>query len=783
MAVISEVFDTQVVIYRRVDDGPSIGLRSRWATEAHPNTGKVIDGFYWDQRKWTSDEYQNTEQVAPTLWDPSTTGIEDYLSPGIGDNNDLYVTSINSVEFNDKTVWNPRILHGYYYQEGNEYFLHSDDGVTDYVTSGNLVPSGGNYVQLSYDPKSGVPIVAAGFQYNRDEGFYEVDRVVRKRVDFTGQYVPSGELISQAGDVTIWENVNTAFEEWRIDDSTSPPTAVFNQQMSQLVGGSLPTTTSGLSTTELNELDFLGQATGKDNEQFYFEFSPIDRTTPVMVYSDYLGGDHRTYTVVTEFTTGGVDQVKIDYDLGIATFGSGAAGGVPPYGSSIRAAYLKTIGLSYEPVDSRDYVEHVEADTNPVRRFSADGFVHLRLKPQDVVRLELEALLGELDTDFYGPLYMGNSFANIQATAYSQDEELVEGAAIEFEILSVGGGAFGTSDTATAITNSRGQARTLFNPPRSIEQMGGVTDQVIPSGGGSSLFLDDYIPGIDGAPLSLFEVARSDNILGIPKSGLKDYYEDFLANDTEMTVDLSGGGFGPAIDHELDPDGNFAWLGSAYERWIKWEVWHREVHGLSTPIVYEYDAVGSAINDLRTGKKTVVSKYDSTAINPHTGNNGAFVPVQPDSYTTTASGSSVYFSDPLNTVTEFSIHKGYMIVGPSKVTLRARTFNERLNQYIYSNEIDILVDIPDASRGLFQIDTINSVPSGLLANANYLDQGDIPLEPVELTTSGLLPLGWRLRSTGITLASALDGITFLDLNPLPQDPFPYSGLTHEIEMV
>jgi hypothetical protein len=73
------------------------------------------------------------------------------------------------------------------------------------------------------------------------------------------------------------------------------------------------------------------------------------------------------------------------------------------------------------------------------------------------------------------------------------------------------------------------------------------------------------------------------------------------------------------------------------------------------------------------------------------------------------------------------------------------------------------------------------MPSGLLGNAYFWDQQNIELESVNITTSGLLPIGWRIRSDGITIAAALDGITFLDLNPLsePSD----NPLSHEFQVI
>jgi len=774
MASFVSIFDTQVTIYRRVGDGPAIGTKSKWDDTPFPATNKDIDGWHFDERRWGGLLDDNEAHFVPVLWDPSTVGITDNIETGIGDNNDLLVTKVQPRSHDFENVWHPQIYHGYYYSEDNEFYLHSDDGVIDYPTFSGLVPSGGNSVQLSHTPKPGVPLIARGYKWSESDGVYLPDRTIRKRTEFTGQFTASGELLAQEGNIVFWENVNTSQSEWFLDDSTNPPTAIFNQQIVEQVG-EFYTSTSGLDQAEIDLLDTFGISNAQDNQQFTLKYSPIDRTSEVKIFSDFLGSDNRVYTEVQEFSQGGINEFKLDYDLGIVEFGTVASGGVPPYGSTLRAAYYKTVGIEYEPQNSRDYIEDVEANLNPVRRFTGDGFVFLRNRALDVSRLELKAVLPEITKNFFGPLLIGNSFASLQAIAYSKDNEVIEGQDITFEILSMDIGSFGASQTTTAVTNGRGEATTLYNPPRTIDQLGGITNNVITTASGSQLFLDDYQPASTDNALFLFQIAREDLVLGLPKSGLRNYYEDFLIKE---------GTPGPEIDFPLDLTENFAWLGSAVENQIKWEVWHREVHELATPITYEE-------GDLRTGKKSVIAELDTTAINPHTGDAPALVPVQPIGLTITESGTAVDFAATLSDITSSSLQKSYLVVGPTKVRLRAKTLNKRTNTVILSNVIEILIDIPDSAKGLLDIDTINSVPSGLLANAHFFDQAGTNLDPVELVESGLLPIGWRLRSPSITIASALDGVTILDLNPIPQsythDELTASGellinLTHQFEV-
>lgn len=758
MASFTKVLDTQVSVFHYVGNGPAIGVKSRWGTEDFPGVGNDIDGWHFDERRWGGVLDENEAHFVPVLWDPSTIGVADNIKTGIGDNNDLLVTSISLVEDDSDTVWRPRVLHGYYYAEDEEFYLYSDDGLIDYVTFSGVTASGlGNSLQLSRTPKAGIPINVTGYEWDESTGAYLPNGPVRARTQFTGQFTTSGELLAQDGNTIFWENINISEKEWFLDATTSPPTAIFNQQIAEQIGG-YHTTVSGLTAAQVSRLDTVGISNGQESQFFHLKYSPIDTNSEVRFYSEFLDTDHRTYTTVEDFTFSGVDEVKIDYDLGIAEFGTVASGGVPPYGSTLMATYFKTVGIEYEPEDTRDYIEDVDADLNSVRRFTGDGFVFLRNRALDVSKLELSAVLPEISSDFFGPLLLGNSFASVQATALSKDDEVIEGQAINFEIIGVEIGSFGAAQSTEAITNGNGTATTLYNPPRTIEQLGGVTDSPIFTASGTDLFLEDYLPSSSTDTLFLFQVAREDLILGIPKAELIDYYTTYVTED---------GSVGPELDISLG-DG-YEWVTGAIADQITWDIWHRTTHDLAVPATYEPE-------DLRTGKKSVISQFDTDAVNPHTGTTPAIVPIQPTTLELTDSGTNVSFDVTLSDITVSSPQRSYLVIGPTKVTMRATTVNERTGNLIISNTIEVLIDLPDASKGLLDIDAINSVPSGLLTRAEYYDQATIDLEEVSLTASGLLPVGFRLRSPGISLASALDGVTFLDLNPLNQS-YTYSGVT------
>lgn len=765
--------DTQLAIFQ--SRGSSLtGFQSQYVNTAVPATGNTIHGFQFDEAFWRSDVEENNAFVVPTLWDPVIGAITDRFQVGIGDNEDLLVEQVVAIDKNGIEVWVPEVVHGFYYAGHEEFYLYSDDSLTEYPTISGLwvsnldiTISGGNYVDLQFDPKPGIPILARTFRWNDDDGYYQIDEEAIKKIEFTPK-VGSSSSITRTGDEFLWDNINTSEKEFVLDYSFSPPRVVFNQQVVEQVGRFLPTT-SGYNSDEIESMELIGSTVERDFQEHHTKYAPIDQTSRVQVILEN-GLDTQEYILVSQFTASGSNEVIVDYDLGLLQFGSTDLGGRPPPAYNIRVAYFKTMALEYEPINTRDTCKEGLANLNPLTRYNADGFVFIRQKSEDVGSLVLTSELPEIAENFFGPLFIGNAFTKIIAKVLTIDGDPIEGQTVFFEILSGPDDAtFGTDQTGSAVSAGNGNATILLNPPRTIQQLGGVTDEVTYSGGNSQLFLADYTPPTSSEDLFLFKVHSTDSILGIPKDDLLEFYEDFI----EEQGTVSGQNKGPLITWSIGNLGDYGWISGAYADFIKWEILHRAFYDLPTPTTYEED-------ELRIGKKTVIAVFDPGAINPHTGStvSGAFVPLQPDSYTITTSGTLVDFDYTLPPATGDT--KSYLVIGPTNVTIRAYTINERNNEFIYSNEISILVDIPNTSNGLLNIDAINSVPSGVLGNALNWDQENLELESVNITSSGLLPLGWRIRSPGITIASALDSITFLDINPLNS---PDDTISHEFTVV
>lgn len=176
-----------------------------------------------------------------------------------------------------------------------------------------------------------------------------------------------------------------------------------------------------------------------------------------------------------------------------------------------------------------------------------------------------------------------------------------------------------------------------------------------------------------------------------------------------------------------------------------WEARHRLLLGLITPQEYN--------RDLRNGRKQIVSVWDEDAVHPRTGALGAFAPLQATDITYSGANTILTFSGVVLDLPGGDLD-GYFVVSDPAVDFKATTYNSQIGQNIESNEITINMQVPDSLNGTYLIEDINDVPTNLVSWAlnSTIHEGR------------RLPLGLRLRTSGATIASALNGVTYLDIN-------------------
>lgn len=772
----------------------SIGSKSIYVDIENPYTQNKIEGWKWDERIWPDENIENINESIPALFDPTVSGItETYFQSGIGSGNDLYVHSVEDITSSgiqtsgaDK-IWAPLVEHGHYFDYSEEGYLFSDDSIVEYPTYSGIkggISGSFSTVVLSKYPKVGVPIVATQWQWDENKAKYVPFKKFEKKVSFTGQK-DVNNLRQDTWDEdtqTIYYNLIDASEpEFIVTYSgeavtgiTSNPELLFNQQCSTPIG---TITVSGIPDT--SSLDFVGYSTGTAAQQLHCTYSPIDTSAPVRVFSWSDSGSgsisalQEWNPVYSGLTTTGY-QVLVDRDLGLLRFGTSP---LPPSGNKIGVHYNPTVQIEYEPELSSNTVLATEANANPFYRYKGRGFIYLSPKEEDPTSIILSADLPEVSEDRFGPLYIGTNYAPIIATVYDSKGNELEGISVTISLTSSPEiGSFGSTDNdIICISNENGEAKTYYNPPQDLVEIGENIEA-------ANVFLDPAAAYVDFPTVTstttlrttrisveastppddvyVYKTYTDDPLLGVLYTGIdptdaqaqiNEYYRQYFADQGLVgPIGLTTGGI-------------------ATSEAISWEEAHRIVWDLSRPSVYE--------SNKGMGSRYLVTTYDTEALNPHNPTlSGVWIPKQPFLVNDLRTGQYDVIFDTTSDVmaAPSGSFNSYFLVAPTTVTLQASAYNSRIGRTVYSNEIQLKLEIPSYMNGTWIIDDINNMTISELSS---------------LITTAMegrkLPLGFRLKSNTVTLAAALDGVTYLDTNATDDPvlaPSTWPHLGHKFEV-
>lgn len=719
--------DTQLSVSRTNGLQPAIGFDSIFDGTPHPGTGNLIEGWEWDQRVWASELELNNIEFAPTIWDPSTAALREAdFQSGVGGGRDAKILQVNEVfPSGERTTWAPIVNHGDYFIHDDGFYLYSDSSVTQIIPEGTL--SGVNLTTLDHNPKDGIPISVTKWKWNQELARYDKGLEFEHKFEFTGERItPSGarkDTRDDDGNI-LFANIDDSVPEFVVDSRSEPFTLYLNSDYIEEHG--VTPSVSGLADMEL-----LGVALGIDNEEFNTQFSPtISGTFRVVTFFDEAG-PFQEWTIVDEITTSG--QATFDYDLGVVKFGEGEFFH-PAGGEKVAAYYKSSVSVEYEIDNTIDTIRAIEADVNPMGRTSGDGFLYLKREIIEPFAIQLEAEAPLISPSFYGPVFLGTGFLRVFATVTSRTGEPVEGAEVTFFQTNGVGSFSGGATSVTSDSNFGGIARTTFNIPRDVSSIGGIGEVVnsgFPLPDQTTITLSGVDLVGDATKWQIYKVWTNDPVLGV--DSVRDYYIQYFEEEA-IYFEVSGVGTHPTAQLEADGTG--------------WENTHRLLTGLLTPTTYNAA--------FRNGRKQLVVTYDDDAIDPHTGEFGAFVPLRPLSYAIGGDGSTSVIVSGLLEEPGTAVNDrlaGYFIAGPTVATLQASVYNERLGQTIFSNEIEVEIRVPPSMDGTVLVESLNEVQkSGIFEGFTTIP------------TAGTLPLGFRLRSTGVTLAGVLGGLTYLDVN-------------------
>jgi hypothetical protein len=758
-----------------------IGQSSNFVDTPHPGTNKKIEGWKWDQRYWPTIREFEASELVPSLWDPKTDKIlEQQYQSGYGDNHDLLLLSIENKSVLNQHIWAPKINHGWFYTYDEEWYLFSDSFLTEYFTTTGI-ETGAQVLTLTHNYKPTIPIQVRRWKFDSLTGRYSVDKDFRKVTTFSSD--PDGP-------------------EFIVNTSLQPPKLILDDDYTEVIGSPI-TLTSGLAdTTLVSGLELVGTSKEIADQEFYLDYSPIAPDANIEVWTWLNPSTPIAWsgiTPATSFTDGESYEVKIDKDRGSIKFGNfgieslTGGGKIPPYGYKIGVHYTKGLAAMYEPIHSRDYLipYNNTADTNPINTSTSTGFLYVTTESIEPAKITLTSTLPRINPYI---INLGNSVGELIATVSSLANTPIEGQEVTFQILDPSIGTFGGNITSTtAITDANGEARVFYSAPTTISDVGRASNVVTQNGNTTIIDVNGLVDPGTISGLFLYKIHEYDEILGINEDNLAQYYTDYLTE-----IGATEGTQGTTV----------------------FEQEFRTNNSLLSPTTYPS-------TDLSTGKKTIVLTKKLGTINPHSGvfDSDIYSPLYPeiieDTGTSDAPALRLTYSGLLD-LPGSNGTKAYFVVGETITDIQAHVTNQRTKQELKSNQINMSIQLPPTSNGTYFATTLNAVANGLLTRVKDVDtisdadinstsgidnlygiyisernydgtyetyadwfrrtrRGDTVglnqaavnlgittlsgLDIVDLLDApGEIPLGFRLKSSGITIASILDQVTFLDPN-------------------
>ncbi len=652
----------------------------------------------------------------------------------------LKIEEVKEVFARGQVQWSPVIHNGDINIWRDSSYFFSDDSVVETIDASSVDTAGHTIHTLDKTLRTTSPVMVNIFRRD-NSGEYIPWRSYNKRALFTGLLDSAGdELITRSGDIFYWSNVDTTKREFVSYVRDEFVTLLFNKHIAE----NITKLDAPVALHDFNDLEYAGDSDGTDSQIFKSEYFPVSNDSYLKIYvinRTSISWDE--YTIVDTFT--GTKQCKFDFDLGIVTFGAGA--NALPVDRNVYFAYRAVPRVEYEEEGFTDVSLVVNTDLSPLGQSMNRGFITLARSELDIESIELtttkSSYPGKADT--YGPVYVGSDFASLIATVFSSSNEIVPNSEVTFSVTTSPsfGGLGGGLSSIQRRTGFDGKARTFYVPPVSVDSMGYSVSTV-----------------------------NNDNVLILPTdaqfTNVDDIYTYYVLKDDPF-VGIAG----------ADPG--------------KGEV--------------EWDPV------LLNGRKVIVYKWNSLATNPISGYLGAYTPVRP---TSISNGNALTYPDDLelpdinskgtlsDTVTIASSTKSKSITNGSWATDVWRdhvAYSASLSEFrrIKSNDADTLTlhgewsDIPSGNILLYDkadnlgsywvvsdrfISIRASVYSPNLARTIYSDPIKLQIAIPEYMKGSYIsnsideiPFGWRVVDDTYAQASAINGATYISINPVA-GPYP-----------
>lgn len=650
-------------------------------------------GWKWDQR------YLTNASVPERLPNP---GVKKShllsLGPSYWQNgpitgragSELKINKVENTFAQDRERWVPEISPGGINIFRLSDYLFSDNSVVESVDWETIDSRGSSLHTCLKEVRPNSPIRAC--IYKRENGEVLPWRNYVQRTHFTGLYINGVESTTVDGDTIYWDNVDTSRREFITSRNGDSTTLLFNKFTGEEITWVDPICISDCDLEELyplgefgdlNDLHPLGDTDGTEDQTFYSKYFPICNDWTFEAYlidtGDLTAAPIQLTPVDYQAAFTGPDQVKVDYDIGMMTLGDNT--GLNPVQTSGLAFYLR-----YRVTPRVEYEEQEEGLEEIHKAVSADVSPMCKsLNRGFVVLSRAEVDVASITLETTEPEYIGS------VKSY--------------------GPVYVGSDYASLVATVRDSSGNIV--PDVEVTFYSVTDPAVGSLGGSGSTAQRRT-SYDGKARSFYTPPVSIDSMG--------FYVKTVGTGNSLVLPTDAN-FGDPLDIYtylvLKDDPLIGKVGADEDSGeVMWSP--------------------SSLN----GRKVIYYKYDASAINPISGELGAYAPIRP---TTVSSGNTLYYADALDTPDPgmSSINLGaYWVASDRYITLRASAYSPRERKTIYSNLITLRVAIPEYMKG------------------SYISQA---LQEI--------PFGWRLPDTEYENASALSGATFISINPIA-GPYP-----------
>lgn len=431
-----------------------------------------INPWNWDSRYVTYADYSPDTLPNPGLNKKMLKGLpRAYWQNGptsIDAGEPLKLIDIKRVFARGIHRWVPTLKPGLFNIWRDTGYLYSDNSIVEYVSSSHIESNGYSYHEVEREVAPEAPIRATVF--SRDiNGEYLPWREYNARMAFTGVYIDGVEQSTRSGDNINWSVVDTHKKEFVLLVTGNGYFLQFSRNVVELIGSD----SAAVDLNDLFDYEFIGVSTGQPNQIFPTGKFPICSDATIRVYSvDENSGTPQSYSVVSSFT--GSNQVMIDHDLGFVYFGNSTSGSIPTLGHRIYISYYVTPRIEYEETNKPRQITSITADVNPLVNSINRGFITLRRSQPDVARINLEVLGIPLQGNSYGPISLGTGTVNLKATAFSLSNDIVPSEVVRFHLESTPyfGTLGGIGKEVDRLTNIRGEARSFYTAPASIDSLG-----------------------------------------------------------------------------------------------------------------------------------------------------------------------------------------------------------------------------------------------------------------------------------------------------------------------